>query len=475
VQNKNGVKTFVHYLSAAEAIVVKRDNAAFEYYFPYTDHLGSIVAVTSSNSSGLLVAEQNFDAWGRKRNPNTWDYVNADKWGVNNLGTIPTWLYRGYTGHEHLDAFGIINMNARLYDPILGRMLSPDNFAHEGSQGLNRYSYAHNNPLSYVDPDGNNPLLVAMAIYGAVNLASDAIKGNIKNFGDGLKSFGLGAVQGAFVFATGGAATPLAALGSAVSSHIPGVNIPLGGGLSISLSPSIMLGTAGSGFGLNAGVNYQFGELSLGISGGFTSFSSSPLTGLPGIEQRLGGSISYDNEDWGFTFFSTSFMSGKTSQRVGGTSVRFRDDQGNLKWGFSYENDGTPFQYAKLGDGGDSYRTAAASISIGADFTVGMRLGTGWRNQNRETETTIPKQKVLWKTSAGLQVGNSEINDYRLGALYIGYKGYNVGWNNDKVRHVFQNLLAHTLIQKQAWIPSSPAQGPSLFREYRRNNPFTIW
>ena len=59
---KNGVKTFVHYLSAAEAIVVKSGTNALEYYFPYTDHLGSIVAVT--NTSGALVAEQNFDAWG---------------------------------------------------------------------------------------------------------------------------------------------------------------------------------------------------------------------------------------------------------------------------------------------------------------------------------------------------------------------------------------------------------------------------
>ena len=33
---------------------------------------------------------------------------------------------RGLTGHEHLDGLGLIHMNARLYDPILGRFLSPD-------------------------------------------------------------------------------------------------------------------------------------------------------------------------------------------------------------------------------------------------------------------------------------------------------------------------------------------------------------
>ena len=47
-------------------------------------------------------------------------------------------------------------MNGRLYDPILGRMLSLDNFvqAAGSTQGFNRYSYGLNNPLKYVDPDG---------------------------------------------------------------------------------------------------------------------------------------------------------------------------------------------------------------------------------------------------------------------------------------------------------------------------------
>ena len=60
-------------------------------------------------------------------------------------------LGRGYTGHEHLDWFGLINMNARLYDPSLGRFLSPDPHvqAPDFSQNFNRYSYCLNNPLKY--------------------------------------------------------------------------------------------------------------------------------------------------------------------------------------------------------------------------------------------------------------------------------------------------------------------------------------
>ena len=47
-------------------------------------------------------------------------------------------------------------MNARLYDPALGRFLSPDPYVQMPywSQNLNRYTYAMNNPLVYIDEDG---------------------------------------------------------------------------------------------------------------------------------------------------------------------------------------------------------------------------------------------------------------------------------------------------------------------------------
>ncbi|MDI9312706.1 MAG: RHS repeat-associated core domain-containing protein [Limnohabitans sp.] len=77
----------------------------------------------------------------------------------------PEWLYRGFTGHEMLPEYGLINMNARFYDPANGRMLRPDNFVSDpfNSQGYNRFSYANNNPLKFTDPDGNFPIL-AVAI-----------------------------------------------------------------------------------------------------------------------------------------------------------------------------------------------------------------------------------------------------------------------------------------------------------------------
>ena len=63
---------------------------------------------------------------------------------------------RGFTGHEMLDALGLINMNGRVYDPLIGRFLSADPIIQtiQLSQALNPYSYVMNNPLALIDPSG---------------------------------------------------------------------------------------------------------------------------------------------------------------------------------------------------------------------------------------------------------------------------------------------------------------------------------
>jgi len=68
-----------------------------------------------------------------------------------------TLINRGFTGHEHYPQFKIINMNGRLYDPVIGRMFSPDKYVANSSftQDFNRYTYCRNNPLKYVDPSGH--------------------------------------------------------------------------------------------------------------------------------------------------------------------------------------------------------------------------------------------------------------------------------------------------------------------------------
>lgn len=114
-------------------------------YYVHTDNLGSIIAL--SDKLGNLISEFSYDARGNMRNASVWSKTNVNQ-------QLP--FDRGYTGHEHLQNFALINMNGRLYDPLLGRMLSPDTIVqYPGStQSYNRYSYVFNNPLKYTDPTG---------------------------------------------------------------------------------------------------------------------------------------------------------------------------------------------------------------------------------------------------------------------------------------------------------------------------------
>ena len=109
------------------------------------DHLGSWTVF--ADEDGDLVREESFDAWGNRRNPATWT-------GTATGGLL---FERGFTGHEHMEYTGLINMNGRLYDPVMSSFLSVDNYVQnpENSQSYNRYAYCLNNPLRYVDPDGN--------------------------------------------------------------------------------------------------------------------------------------------------------------------------------------------------------------------------------------------------------------------------------------------------------------------------------
>ena len=110
--------------------------------YTITDHQGSLAAYRSSGTWTRL----SYDAWGRRRNAEDGSYGNVPALATD----------RGYTGHEHLDEFGLINMNGRMYDPMLGRMLSPDIVVQQTdyTQSYNRYSYCFNNPLRFTDPSG---------------------------------------------------------------------------------------------------------------------------------------------------------------------------------------------------------------------------------------------------------------------------------------------------------------------------------
>jgi RHS repeat-associated protein len=132
----------LNYLSGAMLV---QNNGVDSLYYTYTDNQGSLIALT--DASGNVVRKYAYDPWGARRNASDW----TQKDNGSNLITN-----RGYTGHEHLDAFGIINMNGRVYDPATGMFFSPDpNLQSPGDWvNYNRYSYCMGNPLKYTDPSG---------------------------------------------------------------------------------------------------------------------------------------------------------------------------------------------------------------------------------------------------------------------------------------------------------------------------------
>lgn len=185
---ENGVTRHYYYLDGG-AVLVRRDNMPDSIYYICDDHLGSFRKIITT--TGQRVFEATYDAWGRQ---------TITK---NDIGFL-----RGYTGHEMMPEYGLINMNGRLYDPVLGRFLSPDNYVQlpDFSQNFNRYSYCLNNPLKYTDPSGEAfgiDDLIAALLGGTLNVLTNI--DNIHSFWQGLALFGVGAIAGEAALYTGGA------------------------------------------------------------------------------------------------------------------------------------------------------------------------------------------------------------------------------------------------------------------------------
>ena len=133
------------------------NGTATEEFFKYAhrDHLGSIEVVTDEN--GNVLDNLAFEPFGSRKMKDWTGNISSIE--LNALLALD-WDHprraRGFTGHEHLDRTGFIHMNGRVYDPVLGRFLSPDPMVQfpTFSQSWNRYSYVSNTPTSLIDPSG---------------------------------------------------------------------------------------------------------------------------------------------------------------------------------------------------------------------------------------------------------------------------------------------------------------------------------
>jgi RHS repeat-associated protein len=145
----SGSDVYRHYVHAGSRVValVERIGTTNTKKFLHRDNQGSVTKVT--NSAGSVSQALAFDAWGLRRDPTDWSSLGSPFSGSHETE-------RGYTGHEHLDNVGLIHMNGRVQDPVLGRFISADPFV----PNHNRYSYVRNNPTSLIDPSGFTEICV---------------------------------------------------------------------------------------------------------------------------------------------------------------------------------------------------------------------------------------------------------------------------------------------------------------------------
>lgn len=160
-----------HFLTAGGQVValIKRINGTtWSTRYLHRDNLGSTTAIT--DETGTVIERLAYEPFGKRRFA-----IGTDD--PNNT-IVPLTTERGFTNHEHIDELALIHMNGRVYDPTLGRFMSPD-FANQDPmdlQAYNRYGYARNNPLMYRDPSGqffgiDDIIFVAVAVFVGAEVA----------------------------------------------------------------------------------------------------------------------------------------------------------------------------------------------------------------------------------------------------------------------------------------------------------------
>lgn len=127
-----------NYVFVIVALISSTLHAETVTYY-HTDALGTPVAAT--DESGNVLWREHYSPFGEKLD-------NSQASQSNNIG---------YTGHQFDSDTGLVYMQARYYDPVIGRFYSNDPVGYTASNpvmSFNRYLYVNNNPYKYTDPDG---------------------------------------------------------------------------------------------------------------------------------------------------------------------------------------------------------------------------------------------------------------------------------------------------------------------------------
>ena len=321
IQPSTGDNYSFTYLCSPDGIfaVAESTSSGFRLHYVHTDNLGSWDIIT--DMGGDLEQSLSFDAWGNRRNASTW----------NGSATDTPLFDRGFTGHEHLYNFGLINMNGRVYDPFMSTFLSPDNYiqAPDNSQNFNRYAYCLNNPLKYTDPSGEvfgiDDLIIAAVVGAVINVTMNGVNNSMsgQDFFDGA---GKAAIVGGLAGAAGAGVAALGA-GGALVGMVGGAFA--GGTNAVLNNTNFGLGVAMGAFSgwVGGGISMYFGG---GLGACLGGMTSNAIAQIPAIikdgksfnfsQMLLSGAFS-----WG-AYFGSSYVNWKWrgGNKMGNLDVSFK-------------------------------------------------------------------------------------------------------------------------------------------------------
>ncbi len=157
-----------------------------DIYLYVKNILNDVVAIYKATSSSLtLVAKYSYDAYGNTKVLNPNGTGNTSSSFIGNINPI---RYRSY---YYDNETGFYYCKSRYYVPKLRRWLTPDNPSYlddNSLNGVNLYSYCYNNPIKYVDENGQSisigALLISIAIGFAIGLATGTATALINDYSD---------------------------------------------------------------------------------------------------------------------------------------------------------------------------------------------------------------------------------------------------------------------------------------------------
>lgn len=280
--NKEGkrVRRMRHHIFAGNELVATHEKTLVEgekredkTAYVHRDALGSVDTVT--DEAGKIVQQQRYTPFGEDL-----DVIDANnQYRKDEI--------RGYTGHENVGQTGLINMNARLYDPVIGRFIQADTMIPEPGnvQSYNRYVYVFNNPMKYTDPDGHSPLLFLIGL-------------------------------GSYLFSMTTDDPFLQKLTGLVGMALMGANMPAGfTAIQNGATLGFISGTAQGGFeeGFKQGI---IGGLSAGLTGGVADELGHGFTTQSVIGQMIVGGVISEIRGGKFAHGAVASLAGKVGGKV---------------------------------------------------------------------------------------------------------------------------------------------------------------